>query len=229
MSTVLHHWIDGQATEGTPERHDPLHDPAVGAQTGRLPIASLEDVDAAVASAKAAFPGWRDTSLSQRNRIPFRFRDLVDRHSDELAALMSPPSPVLAAVEREHSRSGYSSDRVVVRGIGRPVGPHALEAQATVPLEDGRFARSESEVDCHPILFRPLACGEGKRQKRTIDALGPPSARPDFEGGVDRSREIEPDRTVMLRFELKHLGGFKYKTDVLDHTFGSDQQPGSVQ
>lgn len=46
---------------------------------------------------------------------------------------------------------------------------------------------------------------------------------------TDRTREIEPDRTVMLRFELKHLGGFKYKTDVLDHTFGSDQQPGSVQ
>jgi len=89
MSTVLHHWIDGQATEGSPERHDPLHDPAVGAQTGRLPIASLDDVDAAVASAKAAFPGWRDTSLSQRNRILFRFRDLVDRHSDELATLIT--------------------------------------------------------------------------------------------------------------------------------------------
>ena len=46
-------------------------------------------MDAAVASAKAAFPGWRDTSLSQRNRILFRFRDLVDRHTDELAALIT--------------------------------------------------------------------------------------------------------------------------------------------
>jgi len=89
MNTVLHHWIDGEATEGTPERHDPLHDPAVGVQTGRLPIASLEDVDAAVASAKAAFPGWRNTSLAHRHRILFRFRDLVDRHRDELAALIT--------------------------------------------------------------------------------------------------------------------------------------------
>ena len=46
---------------------------------------------------------------------------------------------------------------------------------------------------------------------------------------TDRTREIEPDRTVMLRFELKHLGGFNYKTDVLDHTFGSDQTPGTLQ
>ncbi len=89
MTTVLHHWIDGKPTEGSPERHDPLHDPALGSRTGSLPIASVADVDAAVASAKAAFPGWRDTSLSQRNRILFRFRDLVDRHTDELAALIT--------------------------------------------------------------------------------------------------------------------------------------------
>ncbi len=39
----------------------------------------------------------------------------------------------------------------------------------------------------------------------------------------DPERDIEPDRTIMLRFELKHLGGFKYKTDVLDHVYGSEQ------
>lgn len=40
----------------------------------------------------------------------------------------------------------------------------------------------------------------------------------------DPKRDVDPDRTVMLRFELKHLGGAKYKTDVLDHVF-SDEQP----
>jgi malonate-semialdehyde dehydrogenase (acetylating)/methylmalonate-semialdehyde dehydrogenase len=89
MTTALHHWIDGKATEGSPERRDALYDPAVGARTGTLPIAGEADVDAAVASAKAAFAGWRDTSLSQRTRILFRFRDLVDRHTDELAALIT--------------------------------------------------------------------------------------------------------------------------------------------
>ena len=33
--------------------------------------------------------------------------------------------------------------------------------------------------------------------------------------------EIRPDRTLMLRFELKHLGGFNYRTDVLNHVFGN--------
>ncbi len=42
----------------------------------------------------------------------------------------------------------------------------------------------------------------------------------------DPIRDIAPDRTVMLRFEFKNLGGFKYKTDVLDHVYGADQPPG---
>ena len=41
----------------------------------------------------------------------------------------------------------------------------------------------------------------------------------------DPQRDIEPDRTIMLRFELKHLGGFKYKTDILDHVYGDEQPP----
>ncbi len=46
---------------------------------------------------------------------------------------------------------------------------------------------------------------------------------------TDARREIVPDQTVMLRFELKNLGGFNFKTDQLDHTYGSDQKPGSIQ
>lgn len=36
---------------------------------------------------------------------------------------------------------------------------------------------------------------------------------------------LQPDRTIMLRFELKHLGEFKYKTDTLDHLFAENQPP----
>lgn len=43
---------------------------------------------------------------------------------------------------------------------------------------------------------------------------------------IDPDREIEPDQTVMLRFEFKNLGEYKYKTDVLDHTNSTDDQPG---
>ncbi len=87
--TALRHWIGGRPTDGTPERLDPLHDPATGEQTGTVPIASEADVDAAVDAALAAFPGWRDTSLSGRARVMFRARDLIDAHADELAALIT--------------------------------------------------------------------------------------------------------------------------------------------
>lgn len=40
----------------------------------------------------------------------------------------------------------------------------------------------------------------------------------------DADRDIEPDRAIYLRFELKHLGDFSYRTDVLEGVFG-DQQP----
>lgn len=42
---------------------------------------------------------------------------------------------------------------------------------------------------------------------------------------VDPSRDLDEDQTVMVRFELKNLGEYKYKTDVLDHTYGTDDQP----
>ncbi|MEL7049263.1 MAG: LPS-assembly protein LptD, partial [Pseudomonadota bacterium] len=40
----------------------------------------------------------------------------------------------------------------------------------------------------------------------------------------DDTRDLEPDRTVYLQFQLKHIGDFEYKTDALDFVFG-DQQP----
>lgn len=41
---------------------------------------------------------------------------------------------------------------------------------------------------------------------------------------IDPTRELEPDQTVMVRFEFKNLGEYKYKTDVLDHTYGTDDK-----
>jgi LPS-assembly protein len=43
----------------------------------------------------------------------------------------------------------------------------------------------------------------------------------------DPERDIDPDRSLMFRVELKNIGSYGYKTDVLDHLFGDDQRPGS--
>ncbi|RPI07780.1 MAG: CoA-acylating methylmalonate-semialdehyde dehydrogenase [Actinobacteria bacterium] len=83
------HWIGGKVTPGTSGRTGPVYDPATGAQTGEVDLASVEEVDAAVEEATGAFHAWRSASLSQRTEVLFRFRELVDRHRADLAAAIT--------------------------------------------------------------------------------------------------------------------------------------------
>lgn len=62
-------------------------DPATGAENGVIPRASASDVDAAVAAARAAFPGWRSTTPAKRARILWAIADLIEANIDELAEL----------------------------------------------------------------------------------------------------------------------------------------------
>jgi len=83
------HYIGGVVTEGTSGRTAPVYDPALGVVTREVPLADLPELDAAVASAKAAFPGWRDTSIAKRQQILFRFRELINERKDELAQILT--------------------------------------------------------------------------------------------------------------------------------------------
>ncbi|TME84606.1 MAG: aldehyde dehydrogenase family protein, partial [Chloroflexi bacterium] len=60
------HWIGGRRVAGTSGRSGPVYNPATGTLTREVDFATSEEVDAAVAAAKAAFPAWRATSLSRR-------------------------------------------------------------------------------------------------------------------------------------------------------------------
>jgi malonate-semialdehyde dehydrogenase (acetylating)/methylmalonate-semialdehyde dehydrogenase len=82
------HWIDNQQFSGTVERWGDVFDPATGLVQSRVAMATTDDVDAAVASAKKAFESWQDASLAKRTTILFAFRDLVDRHKDDIAKLL---------------------------------------------------------------------------------------------------------------------------------------------
>lgn len=85
----ISHWIDGKVVESTSGNSAPVYNPATGEQTGAVDLASLSEVDAAVASAKAAFPAWRATSLSKRAEVMFRMRELVDANRKEIASLLT--------------------------------------------------------------------------------------------------------------------------------------------
>ncbi len=76
----VNHWINGRRVAGISGRSGPVYNPATGELAREVDFASVEEVDAAVAAAKAAFPKWRATSISKRTEILFRIRNLVEEH-----------------------------------------------------------------------------------------------------------------------------------------------------
>ena len=86
---TIEHWINGKHTAGTGARTAPVWNPATGIQQAAVPLADQPDVDAAVAAARDAFPSWSELSLSRRVDILFAFRELLYRHTDELAELIT--------------------------------------------------------------------------------------------------------------------------------------------
>jgi malonate-semialdehyde dehydrogenase (acetylating)/methylmalonate-semialdehyde dehydrogenase len=86
---TIDHWIDGQLSPSSSGRIGPVYNPATGEQQATVGLASVAEVDTAVASAKRAAMGWRATSLSRRAEIMFTFRGLVVAHRQEIAELVS--------------------------------------------------------------------------------------------------------------------------------------------
>ena len=88
-ATVVPHWIDGAQSASHSGRTAPVYDPALGVVTKQVAMADRAEIDAAVASARAAFPAWRDTSLAKRQTILFKFRELLDARKGELAEIIT--------------------------------------------------------------------------------------------------------------------------------------------
>jgi malonate-semialdehyde dehydrogenase (acetylating)/methylmalonate-semialdehyde dehydrogenase len=86
---TIQHRIGGRETAGESTRTAPVWNPATGEQQAAVLLAEAADVNAAVTAARAAFERWGDVSLTRRARVMFKFRDLVDRHADELARIIS--------------------------------------------------------------------------------------------------------------------------------------------
>src|SRR6266545_169712 len=85
----ISHWIGGRIVPGESGRSGPVYNPALGVQTAEVDFASAEEVGRAVAAAKEAFPAWRATSLSQRQDILFRIRELVHDRREEIAKFLT--------------------------------------------------------------------------------------------------------------------------------------------
>lgn len=86
---VIDHWINGALVPSTSGRTSPVYNPATGKQQASVGLASVAEVDAAVASAQEAFKSWRLASLSKRSEIMFAFRELANANRAKIIELIS--------------------------------------------------------------------------------------------------------------------------------------------
>ncbi|GAA2457092.1 CoA-acylating methylmalonate-semialdehyde dehydrogenase [Actinomadura vinacea] len=141
------HWINGKAFDGgQAERRGEVYEPSTGRVSGTVDFAGPAEVDAAVAAAKAAFPTWRDASLTRRAKVLFRFRELVNEHAGELARLIS----------AEHGKVISDAAGEVARGL------EVVEFACGIPhlLKGGFSENVSSRVDAYSIL-QPLGVVAG--------------------------------------------------------------------
>ncbi|HUQ50548.1 MAG TPA: CoA-acylating methylmalonate-semialdehyde dehydrogenase [Terriglobales bacterium] len=82
-------FIDGKPIPASGGHVDTQLNPATGEGAALIAYSSAKDVDAAVDSAHRAFPGWSKTPVLQRSRIMFKFRELVEKHTDDFVALIT--------------------------------------------------------------------------------------------------------------------------------------------
>jgi malonate-semialdehyde dehydrogenase (acetylating)/methylmalonate-semialdehyde dehydrogenase len=96
------HWVPAAGSECLP-----ISDPATGELLGQTPLSTKQDVDRAVAAARAAFPDWRATPPVERARVLFRLKTLLELHQPELAQSLT----------REHGKILSESGGELQRGI----------------------------------------------------------------------------------------------------------------
>ena len=146
MTTRISHWIDGRESAGTSGRTAPVFNPATGAQTGEVDLASASEVDAAVARAAEAARSWRQASLSRRSAVLFAFRELLHQRSDELAAIIT----------AEHGKVLADAAGEIARGLEN------VEFATGVPqlLKGGFSEQAATGVDVYNIR-QPLGVVAG--------------------------------------------------------------------
>src|SRR3546814_15789561 len=88
QSVLVDHVIQGRAP-AAPESRSDIYNPATGEVSAQLALGGAREVDMAVKAALDAFPGWAATPPHVRARALFRFRDLIERDLDRLAAMIT--------------------------------------------------------------------------------------------------------------------------------------------
>ncbi len=135
--TKLAHYIAGARTEGSSDRSQPVFNPATGESEKAVVLASEQDVNEAVAAAKAAWPEWSKTPALRRARILDKFKTILWERAGQLAE----------AISSEHGKTHDDALGEVTRGL------EVVEFATAAPtLLKGEFSESVGTgVDTHSI------------------------------------------------------------------------------
>lgn len=146
MTLKIGHFIDGKPVTGSTNTLGSVFNPATGAITAEVIYASKTEVDQAVKAAKNAYPDWAELSPMRRARVLFKFRELLEKNINHLAAL----------VTAEHGKTLADAEGSVLRGI------ELVEYACGIPaLIKGSYSENvASQVDCY-TLRQPLGVCAG--------------------------------------------------------------------
>jgi malonate-semialdehyde dehydrogenase (acetylating)/methylmalonate-semialdehyde dehydrogenase len=103
----IEHFIRGEIVPSTSGRSQDVTNPATGDVSAQVALASVDEVNAAVAAASEAAPAWADTAPLKRARILSKFKELIERHHEDLAK----------AITLEHGKVLSDARGEVVRGL----------------------------------------------------------------------------------------------------------------
>lgn len=135
--TEIGHFISNQQQAGTSGREQPVFNPATGQSENSVALASVEEVNTAVAAAKEAWPAWSKTPPLRRARILDKFKTILWERADELAEIIS----------SEHGKVHDDAVGEVTRGL------EVVEFAVGAPsFLKGEFSENVgSDVDSHSI------------------------------------------------------------------------------
>jgi malonate-semialdehyde dehydrogenase (acetylating)/methylmalonate-semialdehyde dehydrogenase len=144
--TIIRHWIDGKPDERPAERHGDVFNPATGAGPGARRAGHAGGGRSGRGLGQGRAASWKSTSLAKRTKILFAFRELVDAHKDEIAALLT----------REHGKVPSDALGEVNRGL------EVIEfACGIAQLQKGELSENVStEVDSYSMR-QPLGVVAG--------------------------------------------------------------------
>jgi malonate-semialdehyde dehydrogenase (acetylating)/methylmalonate-semialdehyde dehydrogenase len=117
MTYRVNHFINNQVVAGKGERLHPIYNPATGDVIAQVAFANSAEVEQAIAAAKAALPAWSAMPAVRRARIMFKYKELIEKNMDELAAM----------VTAEHGKTIADAKGSILRGV------EAIEMACGIP------------------------------------------------------------------------------------------------